>query len=207
MTSAAINCGQSCVNQSWIDSSSGLALWPFDGSYIDIISGYNGIPSAIPPTFFTGYFGQAVSFNASAQQAVYTSFIPLNNVSFTIAAWIKPIGYPNPTDNSIVGLCPTHTANRCLHITIRSKKLYFGFYYNDVRGGTTISLNKWIHVAFVFDARRRTQTIFLNGIQDGHAAVSSVFRATSGNFTIGVNEGVVTTRNNFQVRQKLFHKN
>jgi hypothetical protein len=148
----------------------------------------------------TGYLGQAASFNVSAKQAMFTSFIPLNNVSFTVEAWIKPTGYPNPTDFSIVGLCPSQTVNYCLHINIRSTKLYFGFYYNDVQGSTVILLNQWIHVAFVFDATIRQQTIYLNGYQDGQNTVSSVLLVRSGNFTIGTNEGVVVPNNYFQVR-------
>ncbi|CAF5010058.1 unnamed protein product, partial [Rotaria sp. Silwood1] len=64
-----ISCGTSCLNQSWIESSDGLAFWPFDGSYVDIVGNYNGIPSLNLPTFVPGYLGQAASFDASLQQA------------------------------------------------------------------------------------------------------------------------------------------
>jgi hypothetical protein len=194
-----MSCGQSCLNQSWTDSSGGLALWPFDGSYIDIISGYNGNPLPNPPTFVTGYFGQAASFNASAQQAIYTSFIPLNNVSFTIAAWIQPTGYPNPRDLSIVGLCLEKIRNLCLHINIRNQKLYFGFYKDDIQGATTIALNQWIHTAFVFDMTTMTQTIYLNGYSDAQAIASDVLNIMSHNFTIGTNEIVDYPFGYFQV--------
>jgi hypothetical protein len=175
-------------------------MWPFDGSYVDIIGGHNPISSQDLPNFVTGYLGQAASFNVSAKQAIYASFIPLNNVSFTVEAWIKPTGYPNPTDNSIVGLCPSTTQNHCLHINIRNKKLYFGFYLNDCPGITTIPLNQWAHVGFVFNATLKQQTIYLNGFQDARANVSSVFKSTSGNFTIGINERAVATVNYFQVK-------
>ncbi|CAF0712116.1 unnamed protein product [Adineta steineri] len=187
-TTTRLYCGQSCLNETWINSSSDLALWPFDGSYNDTTSGYNGSPSLNQPTFVTGYFNQACSFNTSAKQALYTSFIPLNNISFTIETWIKPTGYPNPTDHGIVGLCPIEAGNRCLHITIRNTKLHFGFYSNDCEGSTTISLNQWIHTAFVFDLKTKIQTIYLNGFQDGQNSGSSALLVTSGNFTIGMNE-------------------
>jgi hypothetical protein len=199
-TTTPIYCGQSCLNQSWINSAAGLAMWPFDGSYVDVVGGHNAISSPNLPSFVTGYIGQAVSFNASAKLAMFTSFIPLDSVSFTVEAWINPTGYPNPSDYSIVGLCPSQTTNYCLHINIRNTKLYFGFYYNDVQGGTTISLNKWIHVGFVFEVTTKVQTIYLNGIQDGQASVSSALLVTAGNFTIGTNEGVVLPYNYFQVR-------
>ncbi|CAF4223716.1 unnamed protein product, partial [Rotaria sordida] len=91
-TTTRLYCGQSCLNQSWVDSSGDFVQWPFDGSYIDIMINHNGTPSSNQPAFVTGYFGQVCSFNASVKQAIYTSFIPLSNVSFTIEAWIKPTG-------------------------------------------------------------------------------------------------------------------
>ncbi len=144
-TTIVLYCGQLCLNQSWIDSSDTLAWWPFDGSYVDMTYTHNAIPSSHLPSFVTGYIGQAASFNVSRKQAIYTSFIPLNNVSFTVTAWIQPTGYPNLVDHSIVGLCPSATVNHCLHISIRNQKLYFGFYFDDVKGATTILLNQWIH--------------------------------------------------------------
>jgi hypothetical protein len=198
-TTTIFNCGQSCLNQSWIDTSGGLAWWPFDGSYLDNTGVYNGYPSPNLPTFVTGYIGQAASFNASVTQAMYTPFIPLNNVSFTVQAWIQPTGYPNPSDHSIVGLCPSQTTDYCLHINIRNQKLYFGFYFNDVPGTTIILLDLWVHTAFVFDISTMQQTIYLNGFQDAQGTVSSALLVTSGNFTIGTNEGVVIPYNYYQV--------
>jgi hypothetical protein len=192
-------CGLSCLNQSWIDLSGVIASWPFDGSYADITNVYNGIASANLPTFVTGYLGQAASFNASAKQAVYTSFIPLNNISFTVEAWIKPTGYPNPVDHSIVGLCPLKTMDHCLHINIRNTRLYFGFYNDDASGGTEVLLNQWVHVAFTFDLTTKIQTIYLNGFRDGQNNASNALQVTSGNFTIGTNEAVQFPNNYFQV--------
>jgi hypothetical protein len=154
----------------------------------------------------TGYIGQAASFNASAKQAMYTTFIPLNNVSFTIEAWIQPTGYPNPSDHSIVGLCPSETSDYCLHINIRNRKLYFGFYFNDDPGATIILLDQWVHTAFVFDVSTMQQTIYLNGFQDGQHIVSSALLVTTGNLTIGTNEGVVIPYNYYQVRYEYIPK-
>jgi len=198
-TTTSVYCGQSCLNQSWIDSSGVIASWPFDGSYFDTTGVYNGIISGNLPTFATGYVGQAALFNASDQQAVYTSFIPLNNVSFTVQAWIQPTDYLNQTDLSIVGLCLSEVTSSCLHINIRNTKLYFGFYYNDDQGATTILLNQWIHAAFVFDVTTMKQTIYLNGFQDGQHTASNVLGVTAGNFTIGTNQAVHYPNNYFQV--------
>ena len=205
-TTTRMICGPSCLNQSWLDSSNALALWPFDGSFLDTTGAHNGIVSRNPPTFATGYVRQAALFNASAQQAIYTSFIPLNNRSFTVEAWIQPTGLPNPVDHSIVGLCPAQTVSQCLHINIRSTKLYFGFFFNDIRGNTTILPNQWIHVAFAYDAIARTQTIYLNGLRDAQNTGSNVLGVASGNITIAANERVDAPQNYFQVRSSNMRK-
>ena len=198
-TTTIVTCGLSCLNQSWINNSDIVASWPFDGTYDDINKVYNGIISANLPTFATGYVNQAALFNASARQAVYTSYIPFNNVSFTVETWIQPTGYPNPRDHSIVGLCPSKIIDHCLHINIRSTYLYFGFYFDDLQGATAIPLNQWIHAAVVFDATTKLQTIYLNGVRDGQTTASSVLQVSSGNFTIGMNEAVSFPNNYFQV--------
>jgi hypothetical protein len=201
VSTTTIYCGHSCLNRSWIDPTGVIASWPFDDSYADKANAYHAVPSKSLPSFGPGYIGQAAIFDASAKQAIYTSFIPLHEVSFTVETWIKPTGYPNPTDDSIVGLCPSQIEDYCLHINLRDRKLYFGFYYNDVEGETPIILDRWIHTAFTFDAATLTLTIYLDGVADGHAKVTSPLKISSGNFTIGTNEGVALPDNYFQVEQ------
>ena len=176
-----------------------MAFWPFDNSFIDRTGAHNGITLQNSPTFAAGYVRQAALFDASAHQGFYTSFMPLNNRSFTIQAWIQPTGFPNPGDHSIVGLCPIQTTSQCLHANIRSSRLYFGFYYNDLRGGTTVVLNRWIHATFIYDAVERTQTIYLNGFRDAQSTGSNILDVTSGNVTIGYNQNVDPSQNYFQV--------
>ena len=184
-----------------MNTSGGLAWWPFEGSFNDRMGIYNGYSPTSLPSFATGYIGQAAFFNTSVPQTMFTPFIPLTNVSFTVEAWIKPTAYPYSSDHSIVGLCPSQTTNYCLHINIRNQKLYFGFYYNDAAGVTLIALNQWVHTAFVFDISTMTQTIYLNGFQDGQTTVSSSLLVTSGAFTIGINEGVNLPNNHYEVRR------
>lgn len=167
---------------------------------MDPVGGYNPLSSSQFPTFGTGYVGQAAIFDASAKQAIFTRFIPLNNANFTVEAWIKPTGYPNYQDHSIVGLCPSKIRDKCLHINIRRRKLYFGFYYDDVPGNALIALNQWIHIAFVFDIVSKKQSIYLNGLLDGENIAADVLHIESANFTIGVNEGVTYPNSYYQVR-------
>ena len=175
-----------------------MAFWSFDTSLNDNINNYNPISSLNRPTLSTGYIRQSALFDASVEQSIFTSFIPLTSTSFTVETWIKPTGFPNEKDHSIVGLCSVQDPNYCLHITIRHEKLYFGFYYNDVEGQTTIIADQWIHGAFVYDSTEKTQRIYLNGVLDGEASVSSDLLATTGNFTIGINEVMESTISFFQ---------
>jgi hypothetical protein len=200
-TTTALVCGFSCVNYSSISSSNLLAKWSFDGSFLDQTNAYNGIPCSNAPTFVTGYLGQAASFSASFNQCIYTSYIPLYHASFTVDAWINPTGFPNPLDQSIVGLCPSVTVDACLHVNIRTPHLYFGFYNDDLPGTTNIVANQWIHVAYVFDATLRQQTIYLNGFVNAQRTSSGLLQVASGDFTIGTNQYEAAPLNFFQVSE------
>ena len=140
-------------------------MWTFDGTFNDTTTVYNAYPYLInSPSFVNGYIGKAAAFNKTTQQALYTSYIPLTNVSFTIDAWIQPTVIPTSGDSNIIGLCANSSKDYCLQILIRSQKLYFGFYSDAVTGATNISINKWIHVAFGFNMQTKLQTIYINGI-------------------------------------------
>jgi len=201
-TTTAFSCNQSCLNQSWTNPSGVIALWTFDGSFNDNTTVYNGYNSSNLPTFVTGYFGQAASFNLTAQQAMYTPYVPLVNVSFSIEAWIQPTAYPDTHDRNIVGLCENSVLDSCLQILIRSQKLYFGFYADSSGGATNISLHQWIHVAFVFDVTTKLQSIYLNGFLDGSHTATNPLSTPPRNFTVGINAVIGYSNSFFQVRLK-----
>jgi hypothetical protein len=131
---------------------------------------------------------------------MYTPFIPLNNVSFSVEAWIQPTGYPNPSDHSLLGICESTSTDYCLHLVIRNKQLYFGFYGDDLPGVTTLLLNQWVHVAFVFDVTTKEQTIYINGFSDASHTANNALLVKGRNVTIGTNEMINTPNNFFQVR-------
>ena len=158
------------------------------------------------PMFITnGYAKNALSLSASSNQYLITTFIPLSTTSFTIEAWIYPTGFPNTLDHSIFGLCSGPGPNQCLHLTIRKTasvfRLYFGFNTNDCLGNETLTINKWAHVAFVFDQSTLEQSIYLNGILDNRCTASATLAVNSGNATIGNIPLIVSTSGNnfFQV--------
>jgi hypothetical protein len=130
-----------------------LAEWSFDGTLADQTSNFNATSYNSPSFITNGYVNQALSFNASENQSLYTSYIPLANTSFAIDTWLYPTRYPNIKDHSIVDLCFSRTTSLCLHLTIRNTSssyyLYIGFMNNDCANVQTIALNQWIHAGFV----------------------------------------------------------
>ena len=182
-------CSYSCVNQSWISPSNLVATWPFDSTFLDETTAYSASPIN-NPTFIThGYLNQALVLNSSASQWLVTSYIPLGNMSFTVDAWLYPTALLFAKDHSILGLCPFISNDQCLHLTIQKSgfnyNLYLGFFGDDCQGTTSVTLNKWIHVAFVFDKMTMKQSICLNGLLDSSRTASIPVWAFTGNVTIG----------------------
>ncbi|CAF1005617.1 unnamed protein product [Rotaria sordida] len=142
------------------------------------------------PSFITnGYVNQALSFNAAANQSLYTSYIPITNSSFTVDIWLYPTGYPNVKDHSIVGLCSSRSTSMCLHFTIRNTSsayyLYMGFMNNDCSSAQTITLNRWTHAGFVFDLTTMKQWVYVNGVLSRTCTAQAPIMVNNSNITIG----------------------
>ena len=166
-----------------------MADWLFDGDLIDQTATFNGTPFNSPSFITNGYVNQALSLNASRNQSIYTSYIPLANSSFTVEIWLYPTGYPNIKDHSILGLCLSRTTSLCLHLTIRNSSssyyLYMGFMNNDCSSSHTVPLNTWTHAAFVFDVTTLKQSVYMNGVLDRGCTALLPIMVTTGNVTIG----------------------
>lgn len=55
---------------------------------------------------------------------------------------------------------------------------------DDMPGTTVIAINRWYHVAFVYDYPTSRQSLYLNGILEGNR-ISGLYQGTSGPITIG----------------------
>jgi len=93
---------------------------------------------------------------------------------FSVAAWIKIKEYlPNKNDYCILGT-KNNSYQQGIHLLIRNKKPYFGFYNNDLQGKTILQTGKWYHLVWRYNKLSGEQAIFLNGKLDsrslGHPA-------------------------------------
>ena len=93
---------------------------------------------------------------------------------FTVASWVKIKEYlPNKRDYCIIGT-KTNSYQQGIHLLIRDKKPYFGFYNNDLWGKTILEAGKWYHLVWRYNKLSGEQAIFLNGKLDsrslGHPA-------------------------------------
>ncbi|CAM4791846.1 unnamed protein product [Rotaria magnacalcarata] len=152
-----------------------------------LLNNYNGVPYG-SPTYTTSVLGHgaAISFTASSSQYVTVTVkqVLFNSTSFTIEAWIYPISL-TATDFGIFGQCQSASTNLCLHFTTRNVMLYCGFYANDVAGSTTLTMNRWSHVACLYDLSTGLQQVWLNGVLDG-SRTTTAFQGVSTATTIGM---------------------
>ncbi|CAF3694172.1 unnamed protein product [Rotaria sp. Silwood1] len=200
-TRATSSCGYSCVSKTWASTRNLLAQWPFDETVLDSTNNYI-TTTAETPSYVTGYIKQALSLNSTFNLSLSTSYIPLMNTSFTIDAWLYPTEYPNLNDHIIAAMCSSFDNNTCLYLTIRnnnsSYNLYLGFYNNDLSGVTNIPLNKWIHVAFVYDIDNFQQSIYLDGSLESIRNESSPLLMANDSFSIGDSSNMFLANASFQ---------
>ena len=106
----------------------------------------------------------------------------LSNSSFTIEFWVNPARID--TNDQGFFSNTTYSSNQCLHLLIRSKKAYFGFYGNDTAGTTELATDTWTHLAFryTYDAASQTgeQAIFVNGELDGSSSGKAPYQMADG---------------------------
>lgn len=59
--------------------------------------------------------------------------------------WNTTVGSPYG-DNAIFGQFDQNILDRSLHIIVRNRRIYFGFYGDDTQGNITLSPGVWYHV-------------------------------------------------------------
>jgi hypothetical protein len=149
--------GKSCITSTFR-----LALraqWTFDNHLNDTYLNYQGFGVNMPTYRFPGIDGYGSCLNlvrASLQSVVFPS-PPVFNVaytSFTFTAWIIPTSSILNwnlfcPDHAILGQHDSLVIGKSLHLAIRQRHLYFGFYYDDLIGIQTLDANVWYHVSVI----------------------------------------------------------
>ncbi len=189
-TTTPYDCNSTCLNQTWQSSTNLISEWLFDETFNDALGNYDATSKNNVSFTTQGYIQQAAVFTLNASQMLVAPYMPIVNSSFTVETWIYITELVNTLDQCIFGLCHVATSHQCLHLTIRQAGadyyLYLGFYDADCQGITPLTLNTWIHAAFVFDMASMRQFIYLNGILETYCTVSSSLNITTpSSVTIG----------------------
>jgi len=170
-----------------------IACWTFDetsGAIAKDTSGQRNNGTVVgPPKRVPGQIGGALEFDGSTTY-VKGPHIPLNNRSFTIAMWVKPV----LTGSAVVlSEQESNSLNLSLHLRLGGpnstdgpqRGIRMGFYSNDLDSpANLLQDNTWYHVAFWYSLENQRRRIYVNGVQVADAAATP-FLATSGNVVIG----------------------
>ena len=111
--------------------------------------------------------------------------VKIRDHDFTIMAWVKIKEYlPGKEDYCIIGT-KTNTYQQGIHLLVRNKTPYFGFYTNDMKGNTRIEAGKWYHITWRYNKENGEQAIFVNGKLDSRSLGHPSFKGRD-NLFIGV---------------------
>ena len=164
-------------------------LWTFDTTFQDDLAMFNAIPvnnATFSSTSITGY-GSSLSLSSSLSQYLNISSpqLKLYDQSWTFEAWIFITNITSANEFAIVGQCKPISNDTCLHLVVKFKHLYFGTWFDDLTGNTTLLPSRWYHVAFTFDCDTRIQSVYLDGVIDGSRQADVCFQGRSQSLTIG----------------------
>jgi hypothetical protein len=157
-------------------------FWPFDNNTRDFYDVYNGAimtsVSYLSPDI-TGY-GSSLFLRSNTSQYVNISSPALNlaNTSFTFEIWFNATLLNASGYNGLIGRCASYVTNKCLHLALRIRQPYFGFYGNDCMGKTVLNSSTWYHLAFAYSSELQQQLIYLNGIVDGTNSSISAYQGS-----------------------------
>lgn len=109
-------------------------------------------------------FGSVMEFNGTnAYVSLYSpEQLKMKEHSFTACAWIN-FGDGGHFDQSVFCNFSQQT-DHALHLIIRHKKLYTGFYFNDSTHPQPLSANQWYFVTWAYDAATREQISSVDGV-------------------------------------------
>ena len=117
-------------------------FWSFDNTLQDLYNNFDGIGTNGPIYHSPGYngAGSCLWLNQSVNQSVTINSPPFLNMaftSFTLEVWMyaNTLYNNNPhSDNAIFGQFQQNVQDKSLHIIVRNRRIYLGFYNDDAVG-------------------------------------------------------------------------
>ncbi len=103
------------------------------------------------PQSVTGKLGKALKFDGKNDYLKIDS-INLKNRPFSLSAWIKIDCLSQPHQECPLFSGGQYETSKGMHIGIRMKKSFMGYYGNDLYGSGKLPLNEWVFVAYVQQA-------------------------------------------------------
>lgn len=146
----------------------GLVLhFPFDETEQEKTTQEVGITYKGVEFIFDPMRGRVASFEQQATIALPTAAkLQLRDHDFTVAVWLKIDKYREGKEDYCVLGSINNAYQRALHLMIRNKKPYMGFFNNDLVGNTLIEEGKWYYIAWRYNKQNGEQAIFVNGRLD-----------------------------------------
>ena len=140
---------------------------PFEGDEKDGSSNHNLTVSRNVEFIQDPIRGQVASLENQARVDLPTaSELHMRDHDFTVGVWLKiPKYLPEKEDYCILG-AKNSTYQQALHLLIRNRKPYMGFFNNDLVGNTEIEPGKWYNLVWRYNKRNGEQAIFVNGKLD-----------------------------------------
>jgi two-component SAPR family response regulator len=109
----------------------------------------------------------------------------LREHDFSVAAWVKIKEFlPNKQDYCIIGT-KNNSYQQGIHLLIRNRKPYFGFYNNDLQGQTVLEAGQWYHMVWRYNKLSGEQAIYVNGKLDSRSLGHPAYKGRD-NLYIGV---------------------
>ncbi|CAF1435857.1 unnamed protein product, partial [Adineta steineri] len=195
MCKVDLDCVTGCNNTACINGycqpfpNEPYSLWRMENTAVDIISGLNGTDFNSPTYVTPGITGSgyALELIRSSYQYIeiptYESFV---NTSFTVEMWIYPTTLSNGNYYGLFTQYDTSAGDHSLQMMIRGLQLSLDFYADRVTGTTSLTTNTWYHAAFVYDYPSKTQSVYLNGYQDGISGSVGPYLGMAGPINIGM---------------------
>lgn len=108
-----------------------------------------------------------------------------NNGAWTVECWVKGTYLAGKYYGILMCADTWGTNSKALHILIRDRKPYIGFYSDDFDSNTVITDNVWHHLVFTYTGSvTKQQDIYIDGVRVGTGRLASTgLLVTSGAYT------------------------